>query len=122
MRSGCPAGSMTARAASRFPPALSAVARHARTVGIRPAGMALRDTVSRWGSCSSGRRLSFSWRIVMAPPAVLDYLAAHEVAHLREMNHGAGFWALCRDLCPATEEGRTWLKRHGASLHAIDFG
>ena len=100
----------------------AAVERHAAAVGIRPSGLALRDTVSRWGSCSSTRRLSFSWRIVMAPPAVLDYLAAHEVAHLREMNHGPNFWALCRRLCPATEEGRSWLKRHGSSLHAIDFG
>ncbi len=100
----------------------AAVERHSSAVGIRPSGLALRDTVSRWGSCSSTRRLSFSWRIVMAPPAVLDYLAAHEVAHLREMNHGPDFWALCHELCPATEEGRAWLKRHGASLHAVDFG
>lgn len=100
----------------------AAVARHSAAVGIRPAGMALKDTTSRWGSCSSGRRLSFSWRIVLAPPSVLDYLAAHEVAHLREMNHGPDFWALCRELCPGMDEGRTWLRQQGGALHAIDFG
>lgn len=100
----------------------AAVDRHAAAVGLRPKALALKDTRSRWGSCTSDRRLAFSWRIVMAPPAVLDYLAAHEVAHFRHMNHGPDFWALCRSLCPSSAEGRAWLKRHGASLHAIDFG
>ncbi|MFD2238861.1 M48 family metallopeptidase [Aureimonas populi] len=99
----------------------AAVACHSASLGIRPAAMALKDTRSRWGSCSAERRLSFSWRIVMAPPHVLDYLAAHEVAHLKEMNHGPDFWALCRTLCPRMDEGRDWLKRHGASLHAVRF-
>lgn len=99
-----------------------AVARHSAVVGIRPAGLSLKDTTSRWGSCSSGRRLSFSWRIVLAPPFALDYLAAHEVAHLREMNHGPRFWALCRELCPGMDEGRAWLRDEGRALHAIDFG
>ncbi|EAS49074.1 putative metal-dependent hydrolase [Aurantimonas manganoxydans SI85-9A1] len=98
----------------------AAVDRHAATVGLRPRSMALKDTRSRWGSCTIDRRLAFSWRIVMAPPEVLDYLAAHEVAHFREMNHGASFWALCRELCPGMDHGRDWLKRHGAGLHAID--
>ena len=100
----------------------AAVERHAAAVGLAPAALSLKDTRSRWGSCTAGRRLSFSWRIVMAPPAVLDYLAAHEVAHFRQMNHGPAFWTLCRTLCPDTDAGRDWLKRHGASLHAIDFG
>jgi hypothetical protein len=95
---------------------------HAATVGLKPAALSLKDTRSRWGSCTSDRRLSFSWRIVMAPPDVLDYLSAHEVAHFREMNHGPAFWALCRSLCPGMDAGRDWLKRNGASLHAIDFG
>lgn len=99
----------------------AAVDRHSEALGIRPRAMALKDTVSRWGSCSADRRLSFSWRIVMAPPFVLDYLAAHEVAHLREMNHGEGFWRLCRELCPGMDEGRDWLKRRGGELHAVDF-
>ncbi|MBB4005256.1 M48 family metallopeptidase [Aurantimonas endophytica] len=99
----------------------ASVARHAASVGLQPRAITLKDTRSRWGSCTADRRLAFSWRIVMAPPAVLDYLAAHEVAHFREMNHGPGFWALCRDLCPEMDFGRDWLKRHGAQLHAIDF-
>lgn len=100
----------------------ASVDRHAAAVGLKPASLSLKDTKSRWGSCTADRRLAFSWRIVMAPPAVLDYLCAHEVAHFREMNHGPGFWALCRLLCPDMEAGRDWLKRHGASLHAVDFG
>ncbi|RIY00732.1 M48 family peptidase [Aureimonas flava] len=100
----------------------AAVDRHAATVGLLPRSLALKDTVSRWGSCTADRRLAFSWRIVMAPPAVLDYLAAHEVAHFREMNHAPAFWALCRSLCPETEAGRRWLKREGPGLHAYDFG
>lgn len=55
------------------------------------------------------------------PEKVIDYLAAHEVAHLSEMNHGPKFWALCEKLCPHTEEAKSWLKRHGSKLHAIDF-
>ncbi|MEX6506333.1 M48 family metallopeptidase [Jiella sp. M17.18] len=100
----------------------AAVKRHAATVGLEPRSITLKDTTSRWGSCTADRRLAFSWRIVMAPPAVLDYLAAHEVAHFREMNHGPAFWALCRRLCPGTEHGRDWLKRHGGTLHALAAG
>lgn len=99
----------------------AAVERHSAAAGVRPAGLSLKDTRSRWGSCSTSRRLSFSWRIVLAPPAALDYLAAHEVAHLREMNHGPAFWALCRELCPGMDEGKAWLRAHGGALHAIVF-
>ena len=99
----------------------AAVDRHAAAVGLKPAALTLKDTKSRWGSCTADRRLAFSWRIIMAPPSVLDYLAAHEVAHFRQMNHGPNFWALCRDLCPDMDHGRAWLKREGASLHAIRF-
>ncbi len=97
-----------------------AVDRHARTLGVRPKSIRITDTTSRWGSCSTTRVLSFSWRIVMAPPQVLDYLAAHEVAHLREMNHSPAFWALVRQICPQMETQKSWLKRHGARLHTID--
>ncbi len=99
----------------------AAVARHAPGTGLKPAAMSLKDTVSRWGSCTADRRLAFSWRIVMAPPEVLDYLAAHEVAHFRHMDHGADFWALCRRLCPGTPAARDWLKARGHELHAIRF-
>ncbi len=97
------------------------VAAHAARVGRPVRSLTMKDTRSRWGSCSWDGNLSFSWRIVMAPPQVIDYLAAHEVAHLREMNHSAAFWALCGELCPAMDEAKAWLKRHGSQLHAIDF-
>ncbi|MBB2749374.1 UNVERIFIED_ORG: hypothetical protein GGI57_000040 [Rhizobium aethiopicum] len=94
---------------------------HAAAIRAPIRSISMKDTRSRWGSCSSEGNLSFSWRIVMAPPSVIDYLAAHEVAHLREMNHGPRFWALCKKLCPGMEEAKSWLKRHGSQLHAIDF-
>ncbi|MEF2070384.1 M48 family metallopeptidase [Consotaella aegiceratis] len=100
----------------------AAVDKHAAAVELKPRAMTLKDTTSRWGSCTHDRRLAFSWRIVMAPPYVLDYLVAHEVAHFREMNHSPRFWAVCRSLCPSMEAGKAWLKRHGGSLHGIDFG
>lgn len=97
------------------------VAKHAASLGKRAKAIRFKDTSSRWGSCTADGALSFSWRIMMAPPAVIDYLVAHEVAHLKEMNHGPDFWALCRGLCPRTEEARAWLKRNGAALQAIAF-
>ena len=95
------------------------VNKHATKIGIRPKQIRITDTTSRWGSCSSTRTLSFSWRIIMAPPEVLNYLAAHEVAHLREMNHSDRFWNLTRELCPDTDLQKTWLRTHGAKLHAV---
>lgn len=98
-----------------------AVARHAGALGRTVTAISMKDTRSRWGSCTAQGRLSFSWRIVMAPDHVIDYLAAHEVAHLEEMNHGPRFWSLCRRLCPHTDEAKSWLKRNGSALHSIDF-
>jgi predicted metal-dependent hydrolase len=84
-----------------------------------------KDTKSRWGSCSSSGNLSFSWRIMMAPPFVISYLVAHEVAHLTQMNHGSHFWALCQKLCDDLgcdmNNAKTWLKTHGMSLQMISF-
>jgi predicted metal-dependent hydrolase len=97
------------------------VARHAAMIGKPVKSLSMKDTRSRWGSCSWQGNLSFSWRIVMAPPEIIDYLAAHEVAHLKEMNHGPEFWSLCGRLCPGTDHARRWLKSHGSQLHAIDF-
>lgn len=95
-----------------------AVARHAARLGVTVAPkIRIKDTRSRWGSCTATGELSFSWRGVMAPPHVLDYLAAHEVAHLREMNHSIRFWRLVRETCPEMDAGRRWLKLHGARLH-----
>lgn len=95
----------------------AAVARHAHNIGKQPTSLNLRDGVSRWGSCSAQGALNFSWRLIFAPPFVLDYLAAHETAHLRHHNHSADFWLLTERLCPRTKEAEAWLKRHGASLH-----
>lgn len=95
----------------------SAVARHTATLGLPPRGVGLRDPVSRWGSCSSTGSLNFSWRLVMAPPFVLDYLAAHEVAHLVHLDHSPRFWALTNRLCPETDRAEAWLAAHGAHLH-----
>ena len=96
-----------------------AVAHHAGALGVVPRSITVRDTVSRWGSCSTTGALNFSWRIVLAPPDVLDYLAAHEVAHLREMNHSDRFWALVERLKPGMDAQRRWLREHGATLHAV---
>lgn len=97
----------------------AAVARHATKLRRRPASVRLRDPTSRWGSCSAEGALSFSWRLVMAPSYVLDYLAAHEVAHLKEMNHGPRFWSLVERLCPKTPDAEEWLKQYGPTLHAV---
>ena len=91
----------------------------AAKVGRPIAAVTMRDTKSRWGSCSGAARLAFSWRLIMAPDFVLDYVIAHEVAHLREMNHGVRFWKLCASLTDADPKAaRAWLKRHGGALHA----
>lgn len=79
--------------------------------------LTVRDTASRWGSCSPKGDLSFSWRIIMAPDYALDYLVAHEVAHLQEMNHSRRFWAIVEDIADQPDRGRAWLRDHGASLH-----
>jgi predicted metal-dependent hydrolase len=94
---------------------------YARRLGREIAQISLRDTRSRWGSCSSRGALSFSWRLAMAPPAVLDYVAAHEAAHLVEMNHSPRYWALLESLLPDHASHRAWLRREGRRLHAFSF-
>lgn len=95
---------------------------HAGRLG-RPFGtLSLRDTRSRWGSCTSQGGLMFSWRLIMAPPAVLDYVAAHEVAHLAQMNHSPAFWAVVGELCPGYGAHRAWLRGQGQALHGYRFG
>jgi len=95
------------------------VARFATVLGTAPARIRIGDARSRWGSCTAAGVLTFSWRLIFAPPHVLDYLAAHETAHLVELNHGPEFWALVRRLDPSFQASRAWLKQHGAALHAI---
>ena len=95
--------------------------RHAETLGKPVARIGFRDTRSRWGSCSSRGSLSFSWRLAMAPPEIQAYVAAHEAAHLVEMNHSARYWAVLARLMPDFEPRRAWLKRHRRDLHRYDF-
>lgn len=99
----------------------AAVSECSEALGARAKIIRITDTTSRWGSCSTTRTLSFSWRIIMAPPEVLYYLAAHEVAHLREMNHSEDFWNLVREICPDMDKHKAWLKTNGNHLHAISF-
>lgn len=101
--------------------ALDEIEPRARTmasqIGRAAQRVAVRDTRSRWGSCSRAGNLNFSWRLVMAPEHVLDYVVAHEVSHLAEMNHGNRFWSVVADICPEHETARRWLRRNGAELH-----
>lgn len=95
------------------------VATYTRKVGVVAKAISVKDTRRRWGSCSTRGDLNFSWRLVAAPPFVLDYVAAHEVCHLREMNHGAAFWALVNEHYGDHRPARDWLKAHGTALHAL---
>ena len=97
----------------------AAVDHYARELGREPPRLRVGDPQSRWGSCSSQGAIALSWRLVMAPPSVLTYVAAHEVAHLLEMNHGRGFWEIVRQLDPDFQASRRWLKAIGATLHAV---
>jgi predicted metal-dependent hydrolase len=92
------------------------VARKAAAASLTPRRITVKDTRSRWGSCAPDGTLAFSWRLVMAPPQVQDYVAAHEVAHLRHMNHGPRFWALVDELTPHTRAAVAWLRQHGPRL------
>ncbi len=96
------------------------LARHAldkaALAGLTPSRITVKDTRTRWGSCTSDGVLMFSWRLVMAPPAIQDYVAAHEVAHLRHMNHSRQFWALVEALSPHRRTAVAWLHEEGARL------
>jgi predicted metal-dependent hydrolase len=91
--------------------------RYAGELGVKVVRVSVRDQASRWGSCSTTGVLSYSWRLILAPPFVLDYLAAHEVAHLVEMNHSRAFWRVVGRICPNAARAKTWLDSHGADLH-----
>jgi predicted metal-dependent hydrolase len=94
--------------------------RYAAALGVNYTRLRLRDARSRWGSCTADRTLMYSWRLAMAPVEVLDYVAAHEVAHLVEMNHAPAFWAIVSRLVPDYSLHRDWLRRHGQELHGYD--
>ncbi|MEQ1718690.1 MAG: SprT family zinc-dependent metalloprotease [Hyphomicrobium sp.] len=93
------------------------VAYHAKRLDVHPKRIAVRDQSSRWGSCSTTKVLSFSWRLLLAPPGILDYVAAHEVAHLAEMNHGPRFWGLVNKTMPDYDIAKRWLQVYGIDLH-----
>ncbi|HAV08374.1 MAG TPA: M48 family peptidase [Rhodobacteraceae bacterium] len=95
--------------------------RYAARLGLSYASLTLRDTRSRWGSCTADGALMYSWRLIMAPPAVLEYVAAHEVAHLAEMNHAPAFWQTVARIHGPYAEPRGWLKRQGHHLHQYRF-
>jgi predicted metal-dependent hydrolase len=99
--------------------ALAYCAPLAEKLGKAPSGIALRDTRSRWGSCTSAGNIMLSWRLIGAPPRVFEYVVAHELAHLLELNHSPRFWAHVGDLMPDWKQARAWLKANGASLHAL---
>jgi predicted metal-dependent hydrolase len=90
---------------------------YAAALGVRVKRLSIRDQSSRWGSCTSAGSLSFSWRLILAPPYVLDYLAAHEVAHLVEMNHSPRFWKVVARVCDHAGRAKTWLDASGNDLH-----
>jgi predicted metal-dependent hydrolase len=91
--------------------------RAAATLGVTVKRISVRDQTSRWGSCSTTGVLSYSWRLILAPPFVLEYLAVHEVAHLVEMNHSPRFWRLVGRMCPDADRAKAWLDQNGADLH-----
>jgi predicted metal-dependent hydrolase len=90
---------------------------YAAQIGVSVKRICVRDQSSRWGSCSNTGVLSFSWRLILAPPFVLDYLAAHEVSHLVELNHSPRFWRLVKRLYPQLERAKVWLDANGTDLH-----
>lgn len=91
---------------------------HAGRLDVTVKAVRIRSQSSRWGSCSSSGNINYNWRLILAPPFVLDYVAAHEVAHLVEMNHSPAFWATVRRTLPDMDRGRAWLKAHGRQLMA----
>ena len=94
---------------------------YAARLGRSYSRIAMRDTRSRWGSCTSDGALMFSWRLIMSPPEVLDYVAAHEVAHLAEMNHSPAFWAAVEQIYGPYKDARRWLRNEGNGLHRFRF-
>jgi predicted metal-dependent hydrolase len=91
--------------------------RYAAMLGVALKRVSIRDQTSRWGSCTAAGVLSYSWRLILAPPHVLDYLAAHEVAHLVEMNHSRRFWRVVDRICPDWQRAKGWLTAQGNVLH-----
>lgn len=83
----------------------------------KPKKIQIRDTKTRWGSCSADGNISLSWRLIFAPPDAMDYVVAHEAAHLIHMDHSKNFWAQCEALCVGYKAGKKWMKSEGYTLH-----
>ena len=94
---------------------------YSRKLGTSYRSVNIKDPKTRWGSCSSEGNIMFSWRLMMAPPQVSDYVAAHEVAHLVHLNHSSAFWETVAQICPNYREHRLWLRENGRSLHKFIF-
>lgn len=94
---------------------------YAARLGLPYSRITMRDTRSRWGSCTSDGALMFSWRLIMMPPEVLDYVAAHEVGHLAQMNHSPAFWAEVTRIYGDYKPPRNWLRKNGSDLHRYRF-
>lgn len=92
----------------------------AEKLGVEINRLSVKDTTSRWGSCSRDGNISLSWRLGLAPLYVLDYVIAHEAAHLRQMNHSAAFWQVVENICPEYKLAELWLKRNTAYLYSFD--
>ncbi len=95
--------------------------KYATLLGTCPSEIRVRDFKSRWGSCSRDRVLSYSWRLIFAPLEVAQYVCAHEVSHLKEMNHGTLFWEFVKKLCPFYKVYRSWLRKEGSALFRIQW-
>jgi predicted metal-dependent hydrolase len=98
---------------------MAASALYANKMGVSYRKISIRDQRTRWGSCSAGGDLSYSWRLILVPPHVLDYVAAHEVAHLKHLDHSPRFWRLVLSHCPAASKAKAWLKAHGQTVHRV---
>lgn len=85
-------------------------------MGVEYNKIFIREQKTRWGSCSSDRNLNFNWKLVLAPPQVLDYVVVHELCHLKEMNHSQAFWNKVEEIMPSYQEQKQWLKDNGWKL------
>lgn len=97
------------------------VKKYCEILSIKYNKISFKDTKTRWGSASSTKNLSFSWRVIMAPTEIIEYVACHETAHLLEMNHKKSFWQICESLCPNSLAKHKWLKENGHKFMNINF-
>ena len=92
---------------------------NAARLNVKVTRVGVRDTTTRWGSCTKAGHLSLSWRLILAPEAVARYVVAHEVAHLKHMNHSPSFWRTVESIMPEMKKARAWLRQNGATLYRL---